>query len=263
MYKIVQFLKHRWQAKTKHGVHSPFVFDFVTNVLPRNPSASGNRIEALRRQLLHRKDILEIEDFGAGYRGEARPVIRKTIRQVIQSSARRRCEGELLRRIVRHYAPQHLLELGTNLGFSTMYLSEAMGPDSQLISIEGSKQLSKHAATHLASMGMQPSLLVGEFTEVLENQIDWKTFRPEFVLLDGNHREEATLAYFDFLLQKLGAAAIVVLDDIYWSEGMSKAWQAIVNHPRVTVSIDLFDLGICFLDRNQAKEHFRIKTWAL
>jgi predicted O-methyltransferase YrrM len=133
----------------------------------------------------------------------------------------------------------------------------------QCISIEGSKELSKFAATHLASMNLHATLLVGEFTEVLEKQIDWKTFRPEFVLLDGNHREEATLDYFEYLLPRLGANAILVLDDIYWSKGMTKAWKTIIRHPRVTVSIDLFDLGICFLDRNQAKEHFGIKTWAL
>jgi predicted O-methyltransferase YrrM len=250
-------------AKTRHGVHSPFVYEFVTRVLPHRRSPLGNRIEALRRQSLRIKERVEIEDFGAGYSGAAKSSIQKTIRQVVQSSARKQREGELLSRMVAHYKARQVLELGTNLGFSTMYLQAALSPDSQLISIEGSKQLSKLAAGNLSALGMTASLLVGEFSDVLRGQIDWTDFQPDFILLDGNHREEATLAYFEFLLPKVSKGAIFVLDDIYWSKGMTKAWETILQHPRVTVSIDLFDLGICFLDRNQAKEHFRLKSWAL
>jgi predicted O-methyltransferase YrrM len=263
MHKIVQYLRHQWRAKTKHGVHSPFVYDFVTQVLPHRPTEMGSRIEKMRKRSLASKQILEIEDFGAGYGGQARPVISKTMRQVVRSSARRRREGELLGRLVRHYAPRQLLELGTNLGFSTMYLAGNSGIGSQLISIEGSKQLSKVAALNLAELGLVADLRIGEFSAVLQTEIDWASFKPNFVLLDGNHREQATLDYFEFLLPRLGAEAMIVLDDIYWSEGMTKAWNAIVAAPRVTVSIDLYGLGICFMDRPQAKEHFRIKTWAL
>lgn len=259
LFKIAQYLRYLRSAKTKHGVHSPFVYEFVTKVLPRKPSAHGAQIEAIRRAQSKDKSIVEIQDFGAGYGGTALPLIHKTIAEVIRSSARRQSEGELLSRIIQHYQPQQALELGTNLGYSTTYLCVNSAPHFELVSIEGSKQLSKLAQANLALMGHSPTLIVGEFSEVLQRVIDWSRFHPGFVLLDGNHRKQATLDYFEFLLPRMGPAATIVLDDIYWSQEMTEAWKAIVAHPRVTVSIDIFHLGICFLDREQAKEHFILR----
>src|SRR5678815_6084092 len=50
-----------------HGIHSPFVFDFVTKVLnDRTEYEDYNNIESLRKKLLKDQTILAIEDHGAG-----------------------------------------------------------------------------------------------------------------------------------------------------------------------------------------------------
>jgi predicted O-methyltransferase YrrM len=257
--QIWQYLHHLRRAKGKHGIHSPFVFEFVTQVLPHHATATQQRIAALRKRCATSKDQLQIQDFGAGYGGDAQPMIQKTMQDIVRSSARGHREGTLLSRICKHYAPAQVLELGTNLGFSSLYLSAGLSPDAELITVEGSKELSRIAANHFTEMGYAPRQLVAEFSSALEEQIDWASFKPNLVLLDGNHREEATLTYFAFLLPRLAQGAILILDDIYWSVGMTAAWKAICAHPRVSVSIDLFALGICFLDRPQAKEHFNIR----
>ncbi len=262
-YQLRQYLRYLLHAKTKHGVHSPFVYEFVTKVLPHRRSASAQAIAALRANCSRSSEVLEIEDFGAGYGGSAKPIISKTLNQVTQSSARSGREGALLSRICQRYQPSQVLELGTNLGFSAMYLLSGLNDESQLITIEGSKQLSKFAETHFQKMGYSAQQIVGEFGAVLREQIDWDRFQPQLVLLDGNHRKQATLDYFAFLLPRLSLGAILILDDIYWSREMTEAWLEICAHPRVSVSIDLFAMGICFLDRPQAKEHFciRFRAW--
>lgn len=260
MSKTLRYLDHFLHAKTRHGVHSPFVYDFVTKVLRHVGSPEGRRIEADRREALRDRSIVEISDFGAGYGGNALPVIRKSVAQVVRSSARGRWEGELLKRIVQHYERKSVLELGTNLGFSTRYLSGGLGTDAELISIEGSEQLSKYAEQAIGATRHPLRLLVGEFQEVLSKQIDWDRVRPDFVLLDGNHRREPTLEYVRFLLPRVSEGCILILDDINWSEEMVQAWQEMIALPRVKVSIDLFHMGICFLDRPQAKEHFRLRV---
>ena len=50
-----------------HGVHSPFVFDFIIHVLnDKKKYACYDRIESLRRSLLINNNEIEVEDFGAG-----------------------------------------------------------------------------------------------------------------------------------------------------------------------------------------------------
>lgn len=50
-----------------HGIHSPFVFDFIKNVLnDKTKYDCYHIIEKLRKELQHDNRIIEVEDFGAG-----------------------------------------------------------------------------------------------------------------------------------------------------------------------------------------------------
>ena len=80
----------------------------------------------------------------------------------------------------------------------------------------------------------------------------------DFLYLDGNHRLKPTLEYFITCLPFLHENSIVVLDDIYWSSEMKQAWTEIKTHPSVTLSIDLFRIGILFFRKDRHKAHFRL-----
>ncbi len=56
------------------------------------------------------------------------------------------------------------------------------------------------------------------------------------------------------------AFSVFIFDDIYWSKPMSEAWAIIINHPKVTVSIDTFYWGIVFFRKEQVKEHFTVRV---
>jgi predicted O-methyltransferase YrrM len=77
--------------------------------------------------------------------------------------------------------------------------------------------------------------------------------------VDGNHRKDATLNYFEWCLPKLSQNSIMIFDDIYWSKGMKEAWAQIKAHPEVSVSIDLFWIGLVFVRKGQVKEDFIIR----
>ena len=50
-----------------HGVHSPFVFDFIQHVLNDKKEYPCYRaIEQKRKELLSNETIIEVEDLGAG-----------------------------------------------------------------------------------------------------------------------------------------------------------------------------------------------------
>jgi hypothetical protein len=52
---------------------------------------------------------------------------------------------------------------------------------------------------------------------------------------------------------------LLIFDDIYWSEGMKEAWEIIKAHPQVTVTVDLFWIGLVYFKKGQVKEDFLIR----
>ena len=81
----------------------------------------------------------------------------------------------------------------------------------------------------------------------------------DFVFFDANHKKAPTLNYFEQCLEKTYSNSIFVFDDIYWSKEMTQAWKQIINHPRVRVSIDIFQMGIVFFDDELQKEDYRLR----
>ena len=81
----------------------------------------------------------------------------------------------------------------------------------------------------------------------------------DYVYIDGNHQKAPTLSYFNQCLLNSHADTVFVFDDIHWSEEMEEAWESIKAHPKVTLSLDLFYMGLVFLREEQLeKQHFNI-----
>jgi predicted O-methyltransferase YrrM len=79
----------------------------------------------------------------------------------------------------------------------------------------------------------------------------------DYVFIDGNHRLAPTLNYFDSCLEFAHNETVFVFDDIHWSYEMEEAWEKLKAHPRVTISIDLFHMGVIFiLKEKKVKEHY-------
>jgi predicted O-methyltransferase YrrM len=100
--------------------------------------------------------------------------------------------------------------------------------------------------------------LVGNFDQILPNLLAQRK-QVDFVYIDGNHTKAATLHYFQECLAKAHEGTLLIFDDIYWSKGMEEAWEEIKNHPQVTVTVDLFWIGLVYFKKGQAKEHFKLK----
>ena len=53
---------------------------------------------------------------------------------------------------------------------------------------------------------------------------------------------------------------IFILDDIHWSKEMEEAWNQVKQHPAVTLTIDLFFIGIVCINTNiKTRQHFVIR----
>jgi predicted O-methyltransferase YrrM len=241
-----------------HGIHSPFVYDFVRQVLiDKRNFYAYNQVETLRKKLLRDNTLIEVEDFGAG--STIDKTNQRSIASIAQSSAKSRKWAQLLFRIVNYYQPKNILELGTSMGISTAYMSLA-NPKARLITAEGSAAVAAQASRNFQSLHLSSiQQVVGNFDDTLPGILD--TVSPlDLVFIDGNHRYEPTVRYFNQLLPYLNATSVVIFDDIHWSQEMEQAWAAIKEHPSVQLSVDLFFIGLLFFrDDFKVKQHFTIR----
>ncbi|MDB5196930.1 MAG: class SAM-dependent methyltransferase [Flaviaesturariibacter sp.] len=239
-------------------MHSPFVFQFILNVLNNKQGYTmPDEIEDLRKELLLRRETLLIEDFGAGSR--ISKTQERTISELAKSAIKPKKYGQLLYRLVKYYAPPSIIELGTSLGTTTAYLAAA-APKADIITIEGSAAIQEVAAGNFKKLGLQNiESLVGNFDQVLPQELAKKQ-KVDLVYIDGNHRYEPTLNYFKQLLPKIHNNSILIFDDIHWSAEMEQAWTEIRQHPAVRCTVDTFFLGFVFFrEEFKVEQHFTIR----
>ena len=254
---ISDYLKHRLTSKSRHGTHSPFVYKLVDEVIYDFKSKSDYiAIEAQRKKLLNDESSITVTDLGAGSHLNKNRT--KKIKEIAKNALKTPRLAQLIYRLAKEAKPANLLELGTCLGITTAYLSKAC-PDAEIITIEGCPETAKKAYENFQDLELENiELQVGNFDTLLGRVIE--SFpQLDFVYIDGNHRKDATLNYFKWCLPKVTDRSMLIFDDIYWSAGMKEAWAEIKAHPQVTVTIDLFWIGLVFFKKGQAKEHFKIR----
>ena len=254
-HQFKSYLNFLFRSTNQHGVHSPFVFDLVTNCFyDKKNYTAYSTLKKHRNRLLANPSAISITDFGAGsrvFKNNQRPV--HAIAKNAGISAKRQ---RFLFRLAQYVKPETILELGTSLGMGTMAL--ALGaPSAKITTVEGCSETSALANTYFKDFGIKNIQLERSTFEAFFQLTTAETF--DLVYIDGNHNKEATLQYFKLLLKFATNDSLFIFDDIYWSQEMTEAWQEIIAHPKVTVSIDTFWWGIIFFRKEQPKEHFRIR----
>ena len=264
MYSTLQlalkYFKYYASASSSkgHGVHSPFVFEFIKFVKnDKQHYICYNEIEKLRKKLLADKTIIEVEDFGAG--SAVIKTNKRAVYKMAQSSLKPKRFAQLLFRIVQHYKPKTIVELGTSFGITSCYLAHGFA-NATLYTLEGASSIAAIARKNFATLGLQNvKLLEGEFSKTIP-QLFSLIHKVDLAFIDGNHRKESTLQYFTQLLNFSSPSTILIFDDIHWSREMEEAWEHIKAHDAVTLSIDLFFTGIIFLRKEfKEKQHFSIR----
>jgi predicted O-methyltransferase YrrM len=247
------FITYQWRAKTKYYLHSPFVYQFYLNVLEGPEDEKLRAIDKLRHQLRSDSSSITVTDFGTGSNST------KIISALESKVAVQKKYGHLLYRLVKYFRPENILELGTSIGLSSSYMALA-SEKTEVISLEGSGSLIEIAKKNYTTLGIK---------NVTNHEGNFDTLLPEILkshpapgltFFDGNHKKEATLRYFALCLEKAHAECIFIFDDIHWSKEMHEAWLEIKAHPQITLSMDVFQFGICFFRKEKlAKEEFILR----
>lgn len=252
-----RYLKYLLLSKGKHGIHSPFVFDLLTNTIENDGEYYAfEDLERLRNRLLNNHDEINVTDLGAG--SSVNDSRERKISDIAHNSLQSPKYAKLLFRLVDRFQPKQMLELGTSLGLTTLYQATPV-PHSKFITLEGCQVTAAIAQEHFNKFKQENiKLITGNFDETLSEALK-SLNHLDYALFDGNHRYEPTLRYFNQCLINAHEGSIFIFDDIHWSKEMEKAWNEIKAHPKVTVTLDLFKIGIVFFHTGQVKQHFRIR----
>lgn len=243
---ILKYLKYKMFSHHRkgHGIHSPFVFDLVSNVFRNkiDPLIVLD-IEKVRKKMLSERRIVEINDLGAGsVRNNSNY---RKVSEIARNSAVPKKYGAILHNMALSFGAPYIVELGTSLGISTMYLASA-GRNIPVYTVEGCKTISSLAAENFNESGFTNISLYNRSFEEFMPGLTSFSGSPGLVFIDGNHRKEPVLNYFSRFAEIAGEKTVVILDDIHSSEEMEEAWRIIKSDGRVRFSIDIFRMGMLF-----------------
>ena len=239
-------------------MHSPFVFEFIKFVLnDKKKYEVYTTIEKQRQILLKDKTVIQVEDFGAG--STIIKTKKRIVKDIAASSLKPKKYSQLLFRMIQFYNKKNILELGTSLGITTSYMAAAKN-NPFVTTMEGSQNIVAIAVQNFNALQINNiNIIKGDFEKSLFPYLN-VTGNIDFAFLDGNHRKTPTLQYFKQILQKSHENTFFVFDDIHWSIEMEAAWEEIKAHEAVTLTIDLFFIGIVFFKKDfKVKQHFVIR----
>lgn len=266
MYRLGAFLQYYCRARTRFRLHSPFAYALSTATLDDDRYFYAfDEMDQLFRQLKKSKETIERMDLGAGLHRHSRQ--RTTVGAVFRTASHSRAFYHFLFRLILFFQPQTILELGTSLGISALCMHRAR-PQARLITVEGCPNTAAFARKLFAERQARIELINDDFNAALPRALQ-ALGKVDFTFIDGNHRKDATLAYFQEILPYTHADSVLFFDDIYWSAEMTQAWKQIKTHPKVRFSADFFFGGlISFRNEHIAPLHLHLiarkfKPWQM
>jgi predicted O-methyltransferase YrrM len=258
-FRVGKYLKYIIVSENHkgHGIHSPYVFDLVSRVF-RNKTdpAVVFSIEKIRKRLKRDKRTIDVLDLGSG--SENRMDNLKKVSEVARFSPVSQKFGMLLANMAAEFGGKLIVEFGTSFGISTMYMASSCG-ETPVASMEGCPAIAEIADENFREAGLKNIRLhVGPFEDKI-TEIVKMGITPGLVFIDGNHRKKPVLEYFNKVAGMSDNKTVIIIDDISYSREMEEAWHDIRKNEKVTLSIDLYRMGIVFFRSGIGRKEYVIR----
>ncbi|MCX5771839.1 MAG: class I SAM-dependent methyltransferase [Candidatus Hydrogenedentes bacterium] len=206
------------------------------------------RIEPIRREMEASSAEVRQPDWGATSCGGVEPgAITRIVGEVCRSASKPKLWAGFLLKLVREFRPGSCLELGTCLGVSACYEGAGlhMNGAGRLVTLEGAPEFAEIARANFQRLGLSNvSVITGPFQKTLGEALD-QLGPIDYAFIDGHHQEAPTIEYFRKISARANPGAVLVFDDINWSDGMKRAWRSVASSPGVFYPVNLHTLGVC------------------
>lgn len=254
---IKEFLKFYFTSKTKYSVHSPWVYNLLTEVILENKENRSFdkylEIEEIRKTIIRNSQKISLQTPGVRAK-----TVHKTLGAKIKSISQPKAGARVLSRLTEFCSPKTIIELGTAAGIATMYISVS-SPQADIFTVEGDELMAEVAAKNFKVFkNKNIKLIKGRFSDVLPELLQ-KIDKLDLAFIDGDHGREATINYYELLSSKIHSKSLIIFHDIYWSDEMKEAWREIIAKSEVIISIDCFYFGLLFFDSKMKKQDFKLR----
>lgn len=190
---------------------------------------------------------------------------KRVVSEIADNSASPVVWGQFYYKLTKRVKASNILEIGTNLGVSGQYFILALEKNNQAAlfeTMEGVEGLCKIADKRFKTLTentqVKYKIHQGFYDDNLHKITESGT-KFDIVFIDGNHRYEPTLKYYNTLKNNYSNEAIIIFDDINWNDEMQKAWKEIKNDKNVVYSVDFFKLGLILYQKGnnrKDKKHY-------
>jgi predicted O-methyltransferase YrrM len=140
-----------------------------------------------------------------------------------------------------------VIELGTNVGISSAYLAAGLvcsGVEGRVLTLDSSAYRQRLARqVHDAAGLSNVSYAQGLFVDTLAPSLR-ELGEVDLAFIDGHHLYQPTLDYFEQILAYAAPDAVLVFDDIHWSDEMKAAWDRLRSDERLGLTVDLETIGL-------------------
>lgn len=261
MNKFTSFISFLLSTTKIKSLNEGFLKDFCTYILDTDIRFYHfDELEGIRNSLLNNNNLIKIVDLGAGssYGNENE----KRISDVAKQQLSKAYQLQVISRIIQFSKAQKCVELGASLGLSSLYMSRSTS--GEVYSFEGNPHFIDLINYQKGLLKIENlNLISGNFDDTLDTYLS-EHKNIDFAFIDGNHRKDATIDYYNKIKKNCTDNAILIFDDIYWSKGMREAWETIKSDEKCTSSVDLYFMGIIFLRKDLGEQvHIRLrpKKW--
>jgi predicted O-methyltransferase YrrM len=239
---LIKFLQFSIHARTLDELDSPLLYQLAASLYhpPSILRTAERELLELRKTL--RKDFTRIPNgsYGAGSRAGAGKS--PTVGSLIDSAVSRPFKCRQLCSLIDYFGARHVLELGTSLGIMTRYMAQ-MPSVEYIHTVEGNPAIAQYTRDHIFKNESKIWLEQNSFRSAIHSLISNER-RFDLIYLDGSHTFTDTIEFVDLLNSILKDDGIIVVDDLYWSDQMGKAWEHILSNNTFNLKINCFHYGV-------------------
>ena len=156
-------------------------------------------------------------------------------------------EDRLLFRLANHFQPKTIFVAGSNFGLTPLYLS-AYSASTTCTIIEPEPSIATIAQEYLPKYATATSVLQDSVADIPDNL--------DFIVI-SSFFEPISMQLFESLLLHINDNTVMVVAGINASAINRKTWKSICTHPKVTVTIDLYRLGIVLFNPKLHRQTYK------